>query len=293
MSNQFLREFELIIGNDESINVPNALKITNLRVKFNIQKDNIGTPNIAKISVYNLSENSRSKIEKEFTKLVLNVGYKNNIKLIFTGDILYVFHRKEGTNIISDIYTGDAQKSYLNSYFCKSYTPNVTYKEILEDVAESFNGVSLGGILNVPDDKNSLYGTSFCDQSKIVLNSLTSNLGLEWFIDNNNIYIYSPSGVINNDEKVFNATNGMIGSPVVTEIGINVKVLLRPDLICGTNFRVESLFPDLEIGSYFFKGLKPTKGEGIYRITKLLHIGDTHSEEWFTNIEGGFIEVVG
>lgn len=286
MSTQYKRKYELIIGNEESVNIENALKITDLRIKFNVEKDNIGTPNLAKISIYNLSRNSRSQIEEEFTKLVLNVGYENNVKLIFTGDILYLFHRKEGSNIITEIYAGDAQKSYLNSFFCKSYTSNVTYKEILEDVANSFEGVTLGGILNVPDKKNSLYGSTFCSDSKSVLNALTTDLNLEWFIDNNNIYINSPDGVINNDEKVFNATNGMIDSPIVTEIGINLKVLLRPDLICNTNFRVESTFPNIELGGYYFKGLEPTKGTGVYRITKLLHVGDTHSNNWFTNIEG-------
>ena len=182
MSRQYKRVATLIIGNEESVDIPNALKISSppadvtksgLRIDFKIEKDILGTPNPALIRVYNLSENSRSKIETEFTKIILNAGYEGNEKLLFAGDILYVFHKKTGTDIITEIYAGDAQKSYLQSFFSKTYSSDATYEAIITDVAKSFEQTSLGVIADIPNLKNSEFGSSFHDASHKVLNDLT------------------------------------------------------------------------------------------------------------------------
>lgn len=288
MSIQDGRQWQLVIGDDESINVPNALKIDGgLRIKFKVVKDNLGTPNISKISIYNLTQHSRSKIEKPKSKLLLKAGYENNLQVLFFGDVLFVQHRKIGAEIISEIYAGDGQESYLKSRFSKTYSKTASNKEIVEDVVASFEGLGVSEIKGVPDGNYSLFGSTFSSQSQVILSNLASDLDLEWFIDNEGLYVNNKKTEPNNTVlSIFNATNGMIGSPIVTEVGINLNVLMRPSLLCNTNFRVESVSPSIQFGNYFFKGLPPTKGEGIYRIIKLIHQGDTHSNEWSTFIEG-------
>lgn len=140
MSRKYLRSATVIIGNQNSVNTPNALKITDLRILFNLEKDIFGLPNIGKVSIYNLSPASRAKIENEYIKLILIAGYKGNEKVLFTGDILYIYHRRDGQgNVVTEFFMGDGFRSYSGSFFNKTLAPNVSKKEIFDSVANSFN----------------------------------------------------------------------------------------------------------------------------------------------------------
>lgn len=286
MTLQYLPKIEVIIGDKDSANTPDALRITDLRVDFKIEKDILGSPVVSRVSITNLNEDTRSQIEEKNNKILVNAGYVGSMKLLFSGNILYVFHRYTPTEVITDIYAGDGSFSYLNSFFAKTYAQTVTNKQIITDAVNSFEGLSAGTIEGVPETESTLYGSTYFDLSHKVMNKLTNNLDLMWYIENESVNVLPKNGALGGEPIEFNALNGMIGSPTVTEIGINLQVLLRPDLVPGANFRVLSRSPNIVINNYYFKGLTPTKGAGTYRINKLIHIGDTHGTTWQTFIEG-------
>lgn len=281
MSRQYLRDINITIGNSSD-----NITLTDLRFRFKIEKTLLGVPNIAKIEIYNLSENTRSKIEDEYKAIVINAGYKNNVSLLFSGSITYVFHNKVDAEMITEIYAADGRFSYINSFFSKTYSNEVQYPTIYEDVISTFDDVTSGDISAIPEQNNSLLGQTFFAPSRDIMNDLSENLDLIWYIENQKINVIEKKGVLESNVVEFDSTNGMIGSPIVTEIGINLNVLLRPDLKTGSAIRVNSTTPRVVLSNYYFTNIKPTKGTGTYRIDKLLHLGDTHGDEWQTLIEG-------
>jgi hypothetical protein len=80
----------------------------------------------------------------------------------------------------------------------------------------------------------------------------------------------------------------MIGSPERSDVGVNVKNLLLPDLKLGRKIKIESVSEKLNIGNAYFRKAPPIRNQGIYRIDKLIHNGDTHSNTWETQINGRF-----
>lgn len=78
----------------------------------------------------------------------------------------------------------------------------------------------------------------------------------------------------------------MIGSPERTDVGVTVKNLLLPELKLGRRIQIKSITEQLNVGNLFFRKVPPIKNEGIYRIDKLIHKGDTHANEWETQISG-------
>ena len=84
----FIRVCQVIVGNANE-----AISLGDLRVNFEIKKSRITYPNLAKIQIWNLADNTRNKIRDEFTIVLVNAGYRNNISLVFTGDIKNVYHR--------------------------------------------------------------------------------------------------------------------------------------------------------------------------------------------------------
>lgn len=78
----------------------------------------------------------------------------------------------------------------------------------------------------------------------------------------------------------------MIGSPERTDVGVNVKNLLLPELRLGRRIKIESITESLNVGNLFFRKVPEVKNQGVYRIDKLIHNGDTHDNTWETQIFG-------
>jgi len=78
----------------------------------------------------------------------------------------------------------------------------------------------------------------------------------------------------------------MIDSPERTETGVNVKTYLYPQAKLARRFKIEAVTQKINIGNLFFRKIPPVKNQGIYRIDKLIHTGDTHANPWHTHFFG-------
>ena len=67
---QYGRKVSLIVGQDSGA----ALELSALRVVFHVRRGDLQTPNSAAIRVYNVSETTKQRIEKEFTRVVLQLS---------------------------------------------------------------------------------------------------------------------------------------------------------------------------------------------------------------------------
>ena len=85
---------------------------------------------------------------------------------------------------------------------------------------------------------------------------------------------------------VINQLSGMIGSPERTDIGVNVKNHMLPELKLGRVFKIEAVSEKINAGNLFFKPIPPIRNQGIYRMDKLIHEGDTRGNKWQTAISG-------
>jgi hypothetical protein len=278
------RQIEIKIGNENE-----TLTIRDLRVTFKVEKDIFGIPNIAKFEIYNLAEETRSKIEKEFTKIEVNAGYVDNVSLLFSGQLTYIFHNRVRENIVTELYAADSRFNYINSFFSNTYSDSVQYSKIFDDVITTFDDVSPGDLSAIPEKNNSLFGSTFFAPSRAVLDNLCDDLSLRWYIENQKINVIEKNGTLSNtQELVFNQLNGMVGSPIITEIGINLTVLLTPQIRVGSIIEVETVNATVQLSNYFFSQLKPTKGSGKYRVDRVVHFGDNFGQNWITTIEGTF-----
>lgn len=81
----------------------------------------------------------------------------------------------------------------------------------------------------------------------------------------------------------------MIGSPERTDIGVTVNNLLLPELKLGRRIKIESTSELINVGNLFFRKVPKIKNEGVYRIDKIIHVGDTRDNPWGSNIHGRVI----
>lgn len=285
MSNFFLRKARLVVGDPDI----GGLDISDLRFSFNVELSLVGYPNMANIQVYNLSKDSRNKIKEEFTKIFLYAGYENNVPLIFSGNIVNITHEKKGPDWISTLFCGDSLKSINESTISKTLPPGATTENILDELVGQMQGITKGvteGLKDCLTKKRSLLrGLVLSGNVKDWLDKLSKNCGFDYSINNDILETVTKDKPLNDEPVVIiSQENGMIGSPELTEVGVNVKSLLIPQLKLGRRIEIKSISTKINIGNLLFRKVPPTLGEGTYRADKIIHNGDTRDNNWLTEI---------
>ena len=285
MSRQYKRGYSLTISGSDR-----AKTIEGLRVVFKITKSLHSFPNIAKIDIYNANQDTLSILQTRYSDITFNAGYTGALRLLFKGQIRNVFQRKIGPDNITTIFAGDGEQDWQNSIFNKTISENIAIKQVVSEIAASFQSTLLGTLEGLDRPADKLHGQTLSGSSKDVLNVLAEDYGFQWSIQDGSLITVANDKILEGSEAVLvNNNTGMIGSPTVTELGVNVTTLLNPQLLPNHAFKVESSFADVAIGGVQFREIKRTTGEGIYKIFQVIFDGDTHGSNWFSIVDGRIV----
>jgi hypothetical protein len=282
----FNRTYRLLIGKKGD---PRGVEIHDtLRITFDIEKTTKKNPNKGKISIWNLTKETRAKFEEPNTRVLLYAGYKDEKGplLIYTGDVTFAYTQIEKPDISTVFELGDGSRSIRDSVISKGYGPGVTSETILKDCSES-----MGTPLTLPGDapkKVWEHGFTFYGASHILMDKVTSASGLEWSIQNNNMQVIEKNGVTTRQGVVISSHSGMIGAPErvrkakVQKAGEKTEVVAKNESEDGWKVNV-LLMPELNPGDRVI--LQSDVVEGVFRIFELKHRGDSHGGDWQTELQ--------
>lgn len=246
--------------------------IKDLRVKFNIEKTAVGSPNKAQVVVYNMSKNNRSLAERGTRKnpltMVLKAGYSSNIKQIFIGDVSWVVSEILGPDIVTTFEIGDGEAAYQLANINKSYSGGTSLKDIFKDVIGSF-GKTVKDLKDI-NPENIIHGLTLSGKSKEAMDQLCDKQGLEWSIQSDAIQITKKDGATSQEAFVLTTETGLIGIPKKKkkDLGIDLNSLLQPEIEPCRIIEVKSK----EIN-------------GLYRARRVVHQGDNFGGDFMTSIE--------
>ena len=299
----FDRKYALLIGPKYSgrENDPNGIKIEGLRVTFKCEKNLEKNPNAITLEVYNLSKDSRSLLEENSTRdlatgevtkwdpkthpptIIFNAGYAQNIKNLFVGNTARVVTKRVGTDIITTIEAGDGEEAFAKARLDKSFAPGTKVNDVLTNIKAAL-GLDKGQEKGIDLKDQFLNGMTLSGPARNHLDMITERQGLEWSIQNNQLQII-PRGVYTDEEVILlNSETGLIGTPTKTKIinkslvkgadgkevesGVTCTALLNAEIKPGRRIKIESEFIN-----------------GVFRVQKVTHSGDTHSNNWYSEIE--------
>lgn len=286
MARQYKRVYELTVIPPDG----EARIIRDLRVNFEITKSVLSFPNIARISIYNANQDTLSALQERYSRIVLNAGYEGDVRLLFKGDIRNVFQSKTGPDRVTTIYSGDGEQSWQNATFNKTLSENLSVKSAIEEVLKTFSDINIGTLEGLPDVKDKLRGQVLSGSSKDIMDNFAEEYGFTWSIQDGEIVITPDEEPLQGDEAILvNVATGMIGSPTVTEIGVDVTTLLNPRMLPNRAFKVESVNAEVTIGNLFFRNIKRTTGEGLFKIQEVTFRGDSRDGEWTSSVKGRII----
>jgi hypothetical protein len=287
MARQYKRVYELTVippGGEARI-------IKGLRVNFEITKSILSFPNLARITLYNPNQDTLSALEEKYTRIVLNAGYEGDLRLLFKGDVRNVFQTKTGRDRLLTIYSGDGEKSWQNATFNKTLSESLSVSSAIQEVLKTFSDVNIGTLQGLPQVADKMRGQVLSGSSKDIMDNFAEEYGFSWSIQDGEIIITSEQEPLEGDEAVLvTAATGMIGSPTITEIGVDVTTLLNPRLLPNRGFLIESINAEVTIGNLFFRNVKRTTAEGLYKIQEVVFRGDSREGDWLSSVKGRIIQ---
>lgn len=257
-----------------------GVRVTDLRISFDIDKTSGSNPNTAKIQIYNLNKSNRGILKtKDDLTLILEVGYGESLEQLFTGDVMRSFTQRSGADFITTIEVDDGGQALTEAKLDKSYEAGTNEKTIIEDALQAMKdtGQVIIGSLTALKDEVAQNGFSASGTAKGILDKIMPKQGLEFSIQDNEVQILEEDQDTGEEAILLTPQTGLIGSPSVGLIGKKAKktegISFRA-LIQTTKFRPGRLV-----------NIVSRDMDGFFKIVKASFNGDTHSEPWFADCE--------
>lgn len=259
---QFGRSCTLIVGKGGA-----GIKITDLRMRFNVRKSSDDQPNSAKIEIYNLNSDNTSQLLSEWVDIQLTAGYQGAERLIYSGQIRTSTPKIDGTDRIITIESGDGDREILRGFVNKTLTKGCTADQIINECQASMFGVPTAYKDKLPTSYSR--GRVLSGRAADILSQQVKQDNAQWSIQDGQLLLLKDDNVRPNAVWLIDQETGMLGSPEPTQDGVKVRTLLNPAYMIGGVAKIDSLIYD-----------------GGIRIETLVHSGDTHGQEWSSELEG-------
>lgn len=249
--------------------------ITELRVTFDVEKNLNSDPNTCELSIYNMGQASRAELERKPVHVALEVGYDRNLELLFAGDVRWAKSLINGTEWETRIQLGDGERAYRHARVNRSFRGGVTVADAVRDVATTMeltlDQTTKDALAEIPH----VNGLSLSGPSYRELTRLLSPHGLTWSIQDGRLQVLSETQTKGGTALRIAQDTGLIGSPewgTPDDEGnpphLEVKMLLKPSVYAGRLISIES-----------------RQVKGLFKPKKVRSRGDTHGDEWSTEIE--------
>jgi len=255
--------------------------IDTVRITFKCEKTTNQTKNSAVLSIYNLAEATRSKIDADGAQITIKAGYTEDSgeEILFVGDVVYTNHRFISPDVISEIELKDGGNALRDKRLSESFKPGTTAQQIVDKLTGEL-GLP---IKEITADLTQAYanGVSVSGQVSDSLNAIAKKLGFEWSVTDGEIQIINKDSANTETAIVLNAGTGLIGVPG--------RVVDDKNKLPGA----QDPNKKLSIESLLIPRLNPTRkiklesrvATGIYKIDSVSHEGDTHGDKWNSVLE--------
>lgn len=290
---QYKREVQIVVGkNGQGISIT-ASGASPRRVTFEIVKDHQANPNQATIKVYNLNDADQHKVRYEYDEIMVNAGYEGAAGMIFRGNIKHVYRYREGNDWIVQIDAGDGDFDFRNAVINESFAAGVSDATLIDRICGTFSTTKKGAVQGVASSGR-VRGKVVSGNSRTVLNDLALQNDCNWSIQDGQLQIIPAKGYLDSEVVVVNATTGMLGVPEQDDKGVKINILMNPLLringrvkLDNDNIKRKQIDPMLEKEREEDAQKTPSMldPEGIYKIYKITHKGDTRGQEWVSKIE--------
>lgn len=265
-----------------------GIEMGDLRVTFKIERGSLETPNAADIRVYNLSDQTASKVQKEFTRVILQGGYRDNTGILFAGNVIQIRRGKEnGTDTWLEIFAGDGDRAYNFATVNTTLSAGTSTTDEVRVCQQAFTAKGVeGGFMPDLSGIKRRRGKVMYGMARKYLRDVAVNEGCSWSMQDDKLQIVKNDAYLPGEAVVLTAQTGLIGTPEQTNEGIKVRCLINPRLRINGRIKLDNTSiqrgkRDIYMGDL---GLARINNDGFYRVLKMSVSGDTRGNDWYMDL---------
>ncbi len=290
---QWIRDISLVVGKEGG----EGLEMAGLKIKFDITKTSTEAPNKGQITIWNLSDDTREKLKKEFNTVVLSAGYVDGGPgLIYRGNITNAIFRSEngGIDKMTTLYLGDGDEAYQYAKVNTTLAAGATQQDILDKIMPEMekHGVTLG---SVPDNLAQLTlprGKVLYKPARDALRDLCRTVGCTYSIQDGVLNIVPITKALDGEAILVSPDTGLVEpGPEQTNEGVKFTCLLNADIKVDGKIKLEAEIDEAAPSAPSKEGGEkkaPAKlaPDGVYRVVEVQYLGDTRANEWYCKVTG-------
>jgi hypothetical protein len=288
----------LTIGNGSDAVVVSGMSNGNggikegLRVRFSVEQATVQAPEHADITITNLSDATANKIQKEYDKVVLEIGYDGDLSTIFSGEIVQKRKGRENpTDTYLHILAKAGQQAYSYGVVNKTLAAGHTLRDQVDACLEAMKpyGIVAGQIADL-GAMTFPRGRALFGMAKEHLRWICSTAGAQRWVSQGKLNIVKNNGYLPGSAIVLNSRTGLIGMPVQTMGGIEARCLINTEIKPGVRVQIDQASIQQQAISTNYQAeaqnenIPDIAADGIYKVLYVKTSGDTRGMDWYMDI---------
>ena len=266
-----------------------------LRMTFDAYRS-IGTDSFwfADIAIYNLNDPTEQILLTQGMTVKLQAGYQNQQELgtIYEGTLFQpMWERENGVDFKLTLRCMVGLMEQTNNFVTLAVAGGLTQGQLIYQMAKAAHFPLDTTNVNLSSTIRSSRGeVLFGQPGEYVASAAKESEALAWFGHHSvNITDFvQPAGSSQKFKTlVYGPGNGLVGTPIQTQDGVNIKVLLDARAELSNQFQLE---PSVAIKQFdrVLGQTYPTilDASGTYIIGAVRHYGDSRGEDWYTEMTG-------
>lgn len=279
--NLYDRRCVVLIGREQAVGsfaleVPAALRVEGLRCTFKVTRDAKPEPNPLELSIFNLSPATRGELQGKGQRVIVLAGYDGATAQVFSGEVSRINHERNGPDWITKVLAGDGARAFRHARVNESYRPGTPVAQVIGRTVAALQA-DPGNALAVAGRISAQFSAGYAQQAPAAaeLTRLLEPHGYTWSIQDGRVEVLAEGEALPDTGPLLSPETGLVGVPQLGSPSekaqaptLKARSLLQPALRPGQRFELQS------------ESLR-----GTFRAVKVVHSGDTHSGDWYTEIE--------
>ena len=258
------------------------------RIVFDVQVTPGDSLSLADIALYNIAKDSDIR---QGASVVLRAGKTDRVDTIFSGYVTNVFRERAGVDIPTRMLCKSGSPVNDRGSANGSYGKGVSVVDVIRDLCKQWPRQ-----LDIDESQfasSPVFTSGYVTNGDIpgALNDLAYMFDFDWVNERGRVVVNRRGYKRKTPVTEVNWTTGMVGIPEVTRgpdgLGVFVSHTLDPYFRINGRINVTSEFQTFNTGNMFVQEMAgDARANGEYNIFQLRFRGDSHGDQWVTEIDG-------
>lgn len=257
-----------------------AFDVSEVRCSFEIPKTQLGIPQQAIITLYNLSPETENSIIQNGQQVVVEAGYNGSFYgKIFSGNIIQPVRSKEnGTDYKLTLVALDSNRFTTYGLVGVTLNSNLSMRDAISNIASRANyPIETGSIA----DTRITYprGKVMFGKPSDYLTQMAKTMNATYYTEDGKVNIVQAKQLESGEIFDLGPQTGLIGTPKQNNTGIEFSCLLNPLITLNSLVRIDNK----KIDQYQYSqgtAIRSLDSQGIYRVITVKYSGDTRGNNW-------------